>query len=415
MATVPSTAVVAGNASVGEPKPEQTGIMVALVLSEDQARDMVLDPEEFPGALPVDDLHITLAFLGETSKVEDPAQYMIDLLGVVQAVAHDHNAVEGEVSGVGRFTIKDGDAFYVSYDAPGLGTLRADLVERLADAGIPIRTEHDFDPHITLAYLDAEERTPVERVTIKRLAFSHLTVAFGENRTDVPLAKKDDLTQQPGIEEQQMSDTTAPDTPLQAKGKGGFVPFQKGGKKGETPGIARGAYVSVGNQKGRVDLVVTSGKVPGVEQDIEGSKDAPAIRVVIYEQSDGGWKATGRKIGAKAKSAKTTFPLKSPKSGGGAKGKKDLVAMLADHEAEVEAKDLPRASIPSGRAVAEVFERGERSWPGETKTVLTAEEWAAGRVQMFLAVAAGDIDPHEAKYLRDLDLLPEGHPHRVER
>lgn len=186
------------------------------------------------------------------------------------------------------------------------------------------------------------------------------------------------------------------------EGKGKFNPKAKGG-----PPITRGTYVKVGDKQGRVDMVVTNGKVPGIEGDVEGSASDPAVRVVVYTESDGSWKATGEKIGSRVSKVKRTAPLRNRPAGKKDAGLAALVGLQADHEAKAAAEGWPEHAKPDGEALVEVFERGTKSWPGDEVTDLDIDEWGIGRVKAFLATAAGD---RPEGYHRDDDLLPAGHP-----
>lgn len=160
--------------------------------------------------------------------------------------------------------------------------------------------------------------------------------------------------------------------------------------------IAAGAFVSGPFGKGKVEVVVTNGKVPGIDTDVEGTKDAPAARIRVYEESDGDWKATDKKVGAKVKGLKTIPPLGAAKFGkkSGAAG---LVLLVAD------AKRLPADQQPDATAIRTVYQRGLNAWPGESKTLLSAEDWALQRAQAFVDLAQG---VGTEGYVGDNDLLP---------
>ena len=171
---------------------------------------------------------------------------------------------------------------------------------------------------------------------------------------------------------------------------------------GTPPPITTGSFVSWSGGKGRVDMVVSKGKVPGVEDDVEGTSKAPAARVVVWV--DG--KPTRKKIGKSTHVLKRIAPLGKP-------DKKDasavLVETVADHEERCEAMNLPGYNRVTGEAVKTVYDRGVEAWPGEEKTVLSAEEWALGRVEHFVKVAVGEIESKD-RAGHDTDLLSPGHP-----
>lgn len=169
------------------------------------------------------------------------------------------------------------------------------------------------------------------------------------------------------------------------------------------PSIANGSYVAWDGGKGRVDLIVANGKVPGIKDDVEGTDKTPAARVVVLDDSG---KATGEKLGMSVAKLRRIPPLRGGKAAAGDPGA--LVAALAAHEEKCEDMSLPTHARVSGRAVKAVYDRGVKSWPGEHATTLTAEEWALGRVDHFIKAAAGQVAPVDAG--NDTDLLDPSHP-----
>lgn len=147
--------------------------------------------------------------------------------------------------------------------------------------------------------------------------------------------------------------------------------------------------------EGTIREVVTSGTVtdPLLGDGFDASADDP---VLMLDTADG-------PVAVYASEAKNIRPAATD-------GWATLVQMLADHETAVEEKGLEPWARPDGRAVKTVFERGMKSWPGEQATMLTREEWGLGRAEAFLALAGG---VPVGGYIRDADLLPEGHPLRA--
>lgn len=176
---------------------------------------------------------------------------------------------------------------------------------------------------------------------------------------------------------------------------------------GTPPPISTGTFVSWSGGKGRVDQVVTNGKVSGIEDDVEGTAKSPACRVVVWEKDGDGYKATGKKIGAMAKTLKRIPPLRSGKKSAPTTSATRLVEMIADHEQRIEEQGLGDAARVLGSSVKAVYDRGIAAWPGVLHTGLTREQWGQVRVKAFLDVAAGS--PVEG-YTRDLGLLAKAHP-----
>lgn len=190
-----------------------------------------------------------------------------------------------------------------------------------------------------------------------------------------------------------------------AKGGGKAPPFGKPDKGGgdDPPSISTGSFVSWKGGKGRVDLVVRTGTVPGVDPDDGGDEKAnpgsPLARVVVWEQDGDTWKASRKKIAERVATLKRIPPLAGAKVSPGAGVPAALVAMHAAYGAHAEATGV---ALPDGHAVTEVFARGVKAWPGED-CGLGAEEWGLARVASFLDVATGG---QSAGYTRDDDLLP---------
>lgn len=164
--------------------PEPQGVMVALYPDDAVAHALAVD-----GGEPATDLHVTLAFLGTVDDVGDPGP----LRDLVEAFAADSFEVTGEVSGLGRFdgTGPEGDPFYASIDAAELPDLRTDLLDELEAAGFTVRLDHGFTPHITLAYLDPDAETPLDRLEAMPVTFGFLSLAYGDQVWDFPLHPDD--------------------------------------------------------------------------------------------------------------------------------------------------------------------------------------------------------------------------------
>lgn len=162
---------------------EQTGAMVALMLAPNEAGQLALDE---PGAEPADQLHITLAYLGEAAQIKDVDR----LKAAVAGFAVTHAPITGHVQGMGRFTkVPAGKPtpVYASFDSPELPAWRQDLAQLLTKAGFPPAADHGFVPHITLAYLDSIAPTPAKPPAHVGLRFQQITLAVAGKQYDYPL------------------------------------------------------------------------------------------------------------------------------------------------------------------------------------------------------------------------------------
>lgn len=162
--------------------PEFTSAMTAFFLPEDAAEQLAVD-----GGEPPDQLHLTLTYLGETDDLPNVGK----LKAAVAAFAADHEPFEGRVAGIGRFTsVPDGapHPVYASVDSPALSAFREALSAAInGSGGASVDTTHGFTPHITLAYVNADDPTPIESVPALDLTFDTLTLALGGEYLDYPL------------------------------------------------------------------------------------------------------------------------------------------------------------------------------------------------------------------------------------
>jgi 2'-5' RNA ligase len=412
---------------VPAPVSDHAGAMLALYPPADVAAKL-----SQPGGVEPSDMHLTLVFAGDA-----------DLIAAATLTAAARSAagagqVTGTVSGHARFTGGPQDALVALVDSPDLEELRRAAVHALEAAGVDLPRDHGFTPHITIGYLAPGDASPLTRLGAVPVSFDILTAVHATTRTGIPLSggpgsdigapgEDGDMWGGKAMTRDQMGEPhpytktaesgagncecgAAEDDKIHtpAEGKGMAPPFVKktpGGKnegaaKGGNP-ITAGAFVSAGNVKGRVDLVVTTGVVPGAtgsdDKPVEGSASAPAARVVVYESAGAGtWKATGKKIAAKASSLHRTPPLRT---GQGKSVDETIVTMVIEYTGI-----LPAGRLPDPGVVRQVFDRGVASWPGEAKTALTPDQWGMGRVEAFLHAATGD---RPEGYRGDDDLLPE--------
>lgn len=166
---------------------EPSGVIVGWFLNSWEADKLAL-----PGGEPASDLHITLGYFGDASAMS--ADQQRKLIGVTSEVALRHTELEGELRGVGRFSNgQETDPFWVGADIPGLAELRDDLISSLETAGIPTTgfgAGKAFVPHITVAYLQADDPTPPVTVRGVHAGVTELTIAIGGARHKVSLTPR---------------------------------------------------------------------------------------------------------------------------------------------------------------------------------------------------------------------------------
>lgn len=156
-----------------------TGAMVALFLPPEVAAELAL-----PGGEAPDQLHITLAYLGEDAAAI-PEEERARITEAVGIVAESRAPLAGVISGSGRFNgaaAGGKPVVYATADLPGLVELRQAIIDAIG-TGAPPSTEHDFTPHITLAY-GTDELPDVATVP---LTIGEVVVVFAGERTPYPL------------------------------------------------------------------------------------------------------------------------------------------------------------------------------------------------------------------------------------
>jgi len=170
---------------------KHTGAMLAFML-DDTTAAAIASAVEAPGIpasdrLPADELHLTLAYLGDTSELPFEESDVMQVLG---NFAGSEFNLRAKLSGIGRFTNVEGPeatVVYASVDAPDLPAFRQALVDTLGDNVIDHARNHGFTPHISLVYLKPEVPTPVIELPDFEVVFDRVTLMWGDNRTDFNL------------------------------------------------------------------------------------------------------------------------------------------------------------------------------------------------------------------------------------
>lgn len=163
----------------------RNGVMIAVKLPTDLASQLAI-----AGGEVATDLHVTLAYLGRRSELDQ--QLLEKLPTLVAGLAARWAPLSGTVGGLGRFNASntsDGlDVLYASVDVPGLGLRRAELVDALAELGLPARTDHDFTPHVTLRYIAPGSPLPVHSIATRPLRVEQLDLVIGDEQKSFTLA-----------------------------------------------------------------------------------------------------------------------------------------------------------------------------------------------------------------------------------
>lgn len=161
--------------------PEDFGVagMIAFFPTADQATALADDP----GDQAADTMHVTLVALPEAPDADTTDALLTAWAGQVAPLS-------GVVTGVGVFAPGDnGTPVIALVDAAGLGETREGLTDALEQAGIGYALDHDFVPHLTLAYQegDAVAALANDPAIGMPLTFDAVSLVIGDARTDYPL------------------------------------------------------------------------------------------------------------------------------------------------------------------------------------------------------------------------------------
>jgi 2'-5' RNA ligase len=142
-----------------------------------------------PGGHDEDDIHLTVLYLGHAADFTTEQQRTI--IGVVQQCAVMQPALDGQITGFGRFLTPNSDdqtAIYLGVQAPGLTELHDTLSAALRDAGIEWEDSWpNFTPHVTLAYIGADAETPQVLASPDKIVIDNLTVYIGGLEYEIDL------------------------------------------------------------------------------------------------------------------------------------------------------------------------------------------------------------------------------------
>lgn len=167
---------------------KHTSVIVALWLPNDKSKKLALKKTDVENPESAESLHITMLYIGKADALKDKREL---IEAALEAMSNQYPAIKGKVQGVGCFSGNDETKpFYASYDSAELSEIRQKLVETMESLGIELDKTHGFVPHITLAYIGANDDFPNVDVPDLAIDFDKFTLAWAGKQTHYSLSKK---------------------------------------------------------------------------------------------------------------------------------------------------------------------------------------------------------------------------------
>jgi 2'-5' RNA ligase len=333
-----------GGLPATEVTPADARVMIGLWLPPETARTVAV-----PGGEAPESLHLTLCYLGRVLEVGTNAIDRVKRM--CQDVAAYCPVLLGKLAGVGRFGASDTsdgkDVIYASADIPDLAEFRQRLAYNLEGMGVAYSKAHGFTPHVTLAYVDPAESSPVERIEPTPVAFDRLCLVVDGEKTFFPFttagygyggpamawrAAADAITKglggdgkpcdcgKPDCEEcgeaarageaGDSDSDSEPEPEDDSDDSGEPEPEESGGFRRYDPVDVKAPHYK---GFGRIESIHTKGHVPHVEDDVIATREKPLACVKCFRAKGDGFKPTDHHVHAEMKHlTKRVEPFKAP-------------------------------------------------------------------------------------------------------
>lgn len=132
--------------------------------------------------------HVTIWYLGKASALESHKGGIIRALSLLSESAAP---IRGTLGGFARFNASESsdnqDVLVALVDSPDLPFAHASVVEAVERGGVDHTPTHGFIPHITLAYIPPDTKTPNISIPREPVVFDELTLVWAGERIDFPL------------------------------------------------------------------------------------------------------------------------------------------------------------------------------------------------------------------------------------
>lgn len=178
------TAMSLLGADISECGDAYDGVIIALGIPNDHAQAIAV-----LGGLPPEDMHITLCYLGKLSEMDDP-QRLVELAGKLAEIAQQPVQV-CRFSGQLRFKkVGDNgeDAIVLGISGAGLLELREKCAQAAREIGLPPSEKYDFNAHTTVAYVPADDPSPITHIDYAPFEIPALGLWVAGHRVDFPFS-----------------------------------------------------------------------------------------------------------------------------------------------------------------------------------------------------------------------------------
>lgn len=166
-------------------RSKDPGVMIALKLPINTAQALAIE-----GGEPPESLHITLAYIGRMSEIGIEG---LDLAQQACMSVATTFPLKGTISGVARFAATassdDKDVIALLPNVLGLRALAERVCYELTCRGLQYKSNFEYLPHITLAYVDPAKPTPrvLDEARGRDLYFDAITLSVNDADTSFPL------------------------------------------------------------------------------------------------------------------------------------------------------------------------------------------------------------------------------------
>lgn len=168
-----------------------TGVMVAFYMPPEIRAALTEMQGYLPlnsAPVPANELHLTLAYLGDSAQMTGDERDIIS--STLEEFASEQPFVSGELSGLGRFNAKTDEGaqpVHVLFNSQTIQDWRKRFLDLLVERGIPAFWMQGYIPHITLGYVSSDAAMPTIHVPPMDVRLDVVSLSWGDERWDYQL------------------------------------------------------------------------------------------------------------------------------------------------------------------------------------------------------------------------------------